>query len=365
MLAIIVILILVALVIIISLVVSIPYILRRNRRIFTQALVDIISEGLPLDEALESYYIDSPLTMKHIFRSVLKGIYRGKPLSQAMMKNRFFFGPAAIRLIQAGEESGQLLNAVEVADAIYAEGERRYFDYRSARFYPVYMVFLLFSILSMSLFIATYIFPKWEEMFYEYGTPLPKAAFYWILFSRSGLVSLLLLILLLILIIYIVLRISGPRLGTVGYYIPFLGPRARDRNLSHFCRTLAVLLRHMKTLPEALKLTCDAMAVYEYSRIAHRAAAEVEHGRNLSDALPDNILVPATAKWLIRSGELSGTLDENLERAANYYHNRYIERSQAISRISLPLLVMLAGLIVGSYCYSVFSMLLELMDASL
>ena len=364
MLAIIVIFIFVAAAIIISLVVSIPYIFRRNRRIFTQALLAIVSDGLPLDEGLESYFIDAPLTMKHVFRNVLKGIYKGKPLSQAMMRNSFFFGPTAIRLIQAGEQSGQLLNAVEVADAIYAEGERRYFDYRSARFYPVYMIFLLFSILILSFFIATYIFPKWQDMFAEFAIPLPKAAFYWLIFSRSGLISFLFLIMLLIFIAYIVLKISGPRLGTVGYYIPFLGPRARDRNLSHFCRTLAVLLRHMKTLPEALKLTCDAMAVYEYSRIAHRAAGEVEQGRNLSDALPESILIPSTAKWLIRSGELSGTLDENLERAANYYHNRCIERSQAISRISLPALVIIAGLVVGSYCYSVFSMLLRIMDAS-
>ena len=364
MLAIIIVSILVGFVSIVSLVVSIPYVLRRNRRIFSHALLSIVRDALPLDEGLDSYRIDAPLTMKHIFRNVLKGIYRGKSLSQAMMKNRFFFGPTVIRLIQAGEESGQLLNAIEVADTIYAEGERGYFDYRSARFYLVYLIFLLLSIFTMSLFIATYIFPKWQEMFAQFGTPLPKAASYWILFTRSGLVSIFLLFILSAFIICLILVLSGARLGKVGYRIPFLGPRARDRNLSHFCRTLAVLLKHVKTLPEALKLTSDATGVYEYSYLAHQALAQIERGRTLSESLPENILVPATARWLIRSGELSGTLDQNLERAANYYHSRYIERSQTISRISLPFMVIFAGLIVGSYCFCVFSMLLQVMKVN-
>ena len=164
-------------------------------------------------------------------------------------------------------------------------------------------------------------------------------------------------------LLYLILRFSGARLGKAAYYIPIFGSCARDYNLSYFCRTLAIFLRRLKTLPEALDLTAGAIPNIEYALSAHNTLINVQKGRALSDSLSRGILFPATAQLLIRSGELSGNLDENLERAANFYHTSYIKKTQIIRRLTLPLIVIWVGIIVGIYGYVVFSLLTKVMSS--
>ena len=344
-------------------VITVPYIIRRNRRIFSSALFEVMREGLPLEEGLKAYYLDASFTIKHVFRNVLKGLYRGQSLSQSMMKNRIFLGKRAIKLMQAGEKSGQLLNMAKVLDDICAEDERRYFDYKSipARFYPFYLVLLILAIFPIAETFTKALL-QFEEMFAEFELNA-EAVFttrrFFFHMTRIGFVALL------IYLIYILLRYAGVRLGKAGYYVPFIGLCARDHNLSYFCRTLAISLKRLKTLPEALKLTGEAMPFYEYFSSAEAALRDIEKGKSLSESIPEGILFPPTAKLLIRSGELSGNLDGNLERAAHYYHTSYVKRSQLIWRITLPVVVIWAGIIVGAYGLVIFSLLRRLTDASM
>ena len=343
-------------------IISIPYIIRRNRKIFSSTLLSIMKDGTPLEEGLKVHYVDAPFTIKHVFRNIHKALCKGNPLWKSMMKHRFFLGKTAIRLIQSAEESGQLLEMVKVLDIIYAEDLRRYSEYRSARYYPYFLLYLFFLIMPiqiLNIFFIVYISDELKEMFGEFkmATTIIERGF-----NITLCMGFVLLIVFLIFVFHAILRISGARLSVISYRIPFFGICDRDRNLSYFCRTCAALLKQLKTLPEVLKIASEAMPAHEYACFAAQAKKDLEKGRSLGQSIQNNILFPTTARWLIRSGELSGNLDENLERAANYYHNRFVERSLTIRGIMMPAIVIGGGVIVGTYGLVMFAMFRRLMD---
>jgi type II secretory pathway component PulF len=224
------------------------------------------------------------------------------------------------------------------------------------------VLFLLVMFPGIEEMLRVYILPKFEEMFHEYAVSphiffFPRSFFFCA--ARIGIAVATLVL------VYLLLRYTGIRLGKAGYYVPIVGRCARDYNLSYFLRTFSWFLRRLKRLGEALRLTAQAMPYYEYAAGASAAAADVEQGKALSQSLPEGILFPPTARLLIRSGELSGTLDTNLEQAADYYYTRYIRRSQMMWRVALPLVVLWAGIIAGTYAYVVFSLLRALFESQL
>ena len=86
-------------------IISIPYIIRRNRKIFSSTLLSIMKDGTPLEEGLKVHYVDAPFTIKHVFRNIHKALCKGNPLWKSMMKHRFFLGKTAIRIPKSDSPS--------------------------------------------------------------------------------------------------------------------------------------------------------------------------------------------------------------------------------------------------------------------
>lgn len=155
----------------------------------------------------------------------------------------------------------------------------------------------------------------------------------------------------------------GPRLGVIGYRVPFWGVLLRERGLARFCRVWAGLLGGVKTLPEALRLTADALGKGPFRGLALDLAQVSERGASLSDGLAGSRLVTRTACWMVSLGEREGRLLYLLERTARFYEIKAEYRARILRRLLGPLGIIVAGFCVASFGLLVISTLCSLVRA--
>jgi len=153
------------------------------------------------------------------------------------------------------------------------------------------------------------------------------------------------------------------RAGVARYRLPILGTLLKEKALARFCRIWAALLGGVKTLPEALKLTADALGKGPYRRLALGLAKEMERGGSLGDSLTTSPLVTRTACWMVSFGEKEGRLSHSLERTARFYEIKAEYRARLLRRILGPLGIIAAGCCVASLFLLVISTLASIVGA--
>ena len=152
----------------------------------------------------------------------------------------------------------------------------------------------------------------------------------------------------------------GPRLGVIRYRLPLLGVLLKERGLARFFRVWAGLLGGVKTLPEALRLTADALGKGPYRRLALELAKDSERGALVGESLAGSPLVTRTACWMVSLGEREGRLLYLLERTARFYEIKAEYRAKLLRRLLGPLGIIGAGCCVASFGLLVISTLCSL-----
>ena len=130
----------------------------------------LLRAGIPLDEALDSIaeFDDDP-AMRSAMKRVRVRLREGSSMTAAMVEEQAF-PPMLIRMVQAGEESGQ---SAEILGK-YAEFLKRDIEHRralvSALSYPIALVLLSVVLMTGLLYFLT---PVLKEMYSSMGIELP------------------------------------------------------------------------------------------------------------------------------------------------------------------------------------------------
>ncbi|KPJ85931.1 hypothetical protein AMJ57_01305 [Parcubacteria bacterium SG8_24] len=134
-------------------------------------------------------------------------------------------------------------------------------------------------------------------------------------------------------------RLMGRLMGRIGYL---------DRVL--LTKHLAVMLRSGLTLLESLRILEEQASNWRLRSILRSIAKNVEGGNPLSDSLA---AFPKTFSQLyvnmVRAGEVSGTLDENLEHLAEQFTKDYMLRKRVKTAMLYPIIVLVAALFIGFF----------------
>ena len=117
--------------------------------------------------------------------------------------------------------------------------------------------------------------------------------------------------------------------------------------LERFCRILGAMVRAGVPLPDGLKTTTDATSNIVYQERLDIARAQMLEGQGFSQPLIDTELFPGAAKQMFRVGEETGTLDEQLEVASQYFDRELESRIKKFTTMFEPIMIVFVGLIVG------------------
>ena len=117
-----------------------------------------------------------------------------------------------------------------------------------------------------------------------------------------------------------------------------------------FCKHLAIMLKAGLTLVESLAILIEQASTWRFRLIVKSIYRRVEHGERFSDALAafPQVFSPFFVN-IVRAGELSGTMEENLEHLSVQFAKEHELRSKVRTALMYPTIVVIAAAFIGFF----------------
>ena len=145
-----------------------------------------------------------------------------------------------------------------------------------------------------------------------------------------------------------VLKKPGPKYKFHQYLLrlPVLGRFNRGVNTSRFARTLSILAASGVPVLEALRIASQVVGNLPMREAVKTAAHKVREGAPLARSLEQSGYFPPMMVNLIGSGEVSGNLEDMLERAAVNQEREQETQISFLMAMLEPVLIIVMGMVV-------------------
>jgi type IV pilus assembly protein PilC len=328
-----------------------PRFVRRNEIIYaTSQLAIMVDTGITLSAALEGIASqeENP-TLKRVLHDMKTRVESGEDFSAALGQHPKYFDKTFVALVRASEHTGTLGEMLDrVAGYLRKEVETKS-KVRAALAYPAVMLFLAIGV---TIFLLTYVLPKFEPLFNRKGITLPTPTVVMMSVSNAliGYWYLWLLAIVALVVGYFVAkRTETGRMAIdwVKINMPILGPVFRKVTISRSVHTLGTVLQAGVSVLDAIRLAGEVAGNYYYERTWKHVEEEVTQGSRICDALRGNTLFPATIVQMIGAGEEAAKLEYVLGKVSSYYDQEVETSIKTMTSLIEPIMITVMGAVVG------------------
>jgi type IV pilus assembly protein PilC len=337
-----------------------------DKIIFAKNLSKMISAGLPVTRALSIMERQSRGKLKKILNNLNESISKGNTLSDSMKEYPAVFSTLFISMVKAGEESGNLSQALE---NVGVQMEKTYLlnkKIRGALMYPA-VIFCLMIVIGVLMMV--YMVPTLTATFVGLGVELPLSTRIIIAISNFLKEYFLLVVLgLIVFIIVIVLAFrtkQGKRFADfMLLHMPILGEIVKQINSARTARTLSSLLSSGVDIVVAISITKDVLQNSYYKEVLDKVQNTIQKGDLISTIFSqNNKLYPIFVGEMVSVGEETGKIGEMLMSVAVFYEDEVDQKTKDMSSIIEPLLMIFIGVAVGIFAISMLGPTYSLADA--
>jgi type IV pilus assembly protein PilC len=317
---------------------------------FSRQLGAFVRAGVPLIEAIEVIEEEAEnKVLRRVLAAVREELRTGETFSSALAPFQTMFPQFYVDMLRAAELTGTLDNVLdEISRYIERDLDARQ-KIRSAMVYP--LVVLVMAIITITV-LAVYVLPRFKDFFASLGAKLPLPTrmligltdflgnWWWAL-------------------------LGGIVLIVVGFALLFRahwGRRLRDRTLlklwvvgevvrytivERFCRLLASMMEAGVPLPEAMTVLGRGTnnVIFQEGLASVREA--MVRGQGIAAPMAASKLFPGAVIQMVRVGEDTGSLDQQLEAAAAYFDKELDYKIKKLTSLFEPAVILFMGLIVG------------------
>lgn len=333
---------------------------------FSKNLAAMIDAGLSLSRALS---VLEKQTQKVKFKEVLhdlnEEISKGNSLSDAMGKHPKAFSTLFVSMVRAGEESGNLSQALGVVGDQLEKSYNLRKKIKGAMIYPS-VVITAMVIIAILMFV--YVVPTLIGTFKEMDVELPTTTKVVIFISDSiqnyGLLVFLAFIVFVTGIVMALRTARGKRaFEWFVLHMPVVSGIAKEANAALTARTLSSLLSSGVDIIESINITRDVLQNSYYKEVLEKAAQGVQKGTALSVAFVEaEKIYPILVGEMIEVGEETGKLSEMLMRVAGFYEAEVEAATKDMATIIEPILMLVIGGGVGFFAISMISPMYSVMN---
>ncbi len=317
----------------------------------TCQLAIMVDTGITLSAALAGIVEqeENP-SLRKVLADLKAAVEGGDDFSAALGRHPKLFDHTYVSLVKASEASGSLGPMLDrIAEYLRKEVETRG-KVRAAMAYPMVMMVMACGV---TVFLLTYILPKFTPLFESRGTDLPGPTV--LMMNISDVV-----------LGYWYLWLSGLILAVVGFILgkrtepgrraldyakinaPIVGPMFRKVTISRSIRTLGTMLASDVPMLDSVKLAGDVSGNFYYRKLWEEVLDGVTAGKRICEVLSGNPLLPRVLVQMIASGEEAGKLSQVLQRVSAYY-DRDVETSiKATTSLIEPIMIAVMGVVVGT-----------------
>ena len=314
--------------------------------LLTRQMATLLESGLTMEQTLNALIeATSEPTTREVLTGVKTEVTAGLSFAGALGAYEKSFPDFYRALVHGGEESGALPVVLQhLAD--YLDARQALKQKTSlALLYPVLVTVVALAIVTGLL---VYVVPQVVQVFQQSRQSLPlltralialsdflRAAWPYILVIIGGGIT----------AAHMALRRDAPRRSwhAMLLRLPWLGPLVRGTNTSRFASTLAILVGGGVPLLSALASGARVMTNMVMRDAIERAIERVREGASLARALGETRAFPPLLIHLVASGEVSGRLEQMLNRAA-HLETQALERRLAVFLTLLePVMILVMG----------------------
>ena len=322
----------------------------KDKVVFSRQLATLIGAGLPLSQSLRTVIEQTDnKRLKDVQQDVLTAIEGGRPLGESFGKHPEVFDKVFLALINAGEASGTLDDALRRIAAQQEKDAAISSKIRGAMTYPVIVLVVIALVLGFMMFTVV---PQVETLYEDLGQTLPfltammvnGASF---LINFWWLVIIILGVGVYFLIQYLKTDSGIKLLDNLKLNVPLFKGMFRKLYMARFMRTGETLLSTGVPMLDMLKITSQAVNNGTISKSIDHAADKVKGGKALSLALePEDYILPLVPQ-MIKIGEQSGKIDDMMGKTAKVYEDELDEEIKALSTAIEPLLMVVLAVVAG------------------
>ena len=299
--------------------------------------------------------------LKVYIGSMHEYLLKGHTFSEALRQHKGAFPDILISMVEAGELSG---NIDVIMDRLSKHYEKEYKienKISSAMTYPITLSIVCTLVV---IFLLTSIMPTFIEMYLSSGVSLPKLTM--MIINLSNLFKqfwflIVLAITVFILMISFVVKI--PRVKEKRDYIKLRIPLVRNLIIkiaaSRFSRTLSTLLGSGASLLNALETVSGVTGNQYVCNKILEIKEDVRKGLPLSLLLEAQGIFPPMVYYMIKTGEDSGSLEEVLDKTADFYDEEIDTAIQRLTTLLEPIMIVVMAIVIG---FIVISMVLPMFE---
>lgn len=317
---------------------------------FTRQLAVFVRAGIPITSALETIGDETQDTaLRRAITAMVEELRNGGTLSAAAAKHPQVFPNYYVGILQSAELTGRLDETLDsLAAYLNREIETRAKVVNALSYPAVVMVMAVVTV----IILAGYVLPKFKPLFTELNAdlPLPTRMLLGVasLFSTYVYIPGLVIMTVIGAVIWMMKSTKGREIkDRLVLRIPVIKGIIEYAILERFCRILGAMVRAGVPLPDGMQTTTEATSNAVYRERLTTAREEMMKGAGFSAPLAATELFPGAAKQMFKVGEETGTLDEQLAAASEYFDTELEVRIKRFTTMFEPLMIIGVGLMVG------------------
>ncbi|EMT2850168.1 TPA: type 4 pilus assembly protein PilG [Neisseria gonorrhoeae] len=332
--------------------------------VFTRQLSTMIKAGLPLMQAFEivARGHGNP-SMTEMLMEIRGQVEQGSSLSRAFSNHPKYFDRFYCNLVAAGETSGVLESLLDKL-AIYKEKTQAIRKkVKTALTYPVSVIAVAIGLVFVMMI---FVLPAFKEVYANMGAELPPltqtvmdmsdffVSYGWMVLIALGFA------------IYGFLKLKARsikiqrRMDAILLRMPIFGDIVRKGTIARWGRTTATLFAAGVPLVDVLDSTAGAAGNLIYEEATREIRTRVIQGLSMTSGMRATELFPNMMLQMSSIGEESGSLDDMLNKAAEFYEDEVDNAVGRLSAMMEPIIIVILGLVIGTLLVAMYLPLFNL-----
>ncbi|HEZ7360000.1 TPA: type 4 pilus assembly protein PilG [Neisseria meningitidis] len=332
--------------------------------VFTRQLSTMIKAGLPLMQAFEivARGHGNP-SMTEMLMEIRGEVEQGSSLSRAFSNHPKYFDRFYCNLVAAGETGGVLESLLDKL-AIYKEKTQAIRKkVKTALTYPVSVIAVAIGLVFVMMI---FVLPAFKEVYANMGAELPAltqtvmdmsdffVSYGWMVLIALGFA------------IYGFLKLKARsikiqrRMDAILLRMPIFGDIVRKGTIARWGRTTATLIAAGVPLVDVLDSTAGAAGNLIYEEATQEIRTRVIQGLSMTSGMRATELFPNMMLQMSSIGEESGSLDDMLNKAAEFYEDEVDNAVGRLSAMMEPIIIVILGLVIGTLLVAMYLPLFNL-----
>ncbi len=300
-------------------------------------------------------------TLREVTNDIYENVQKGLTLSEAMRRNEKVFPSLFLSMIVAGEVSGTLDNIMKRLAIHYEKEYKLNNKIKSALVYPAVLVVATIAVVT---FLITFVMPTYVELFSGSNVPLPAPTLIVINLSKFVRTYWYLIILvvaasLVVLRTYVQSEEGHRHMDELKLKLPILKDLNQKIVAARFTRTMSTMMVSGIPLLQSIESVAGVVNNMVIKEGMGKIYDAVRSGKILSEPVRASGMFPPMVGNMIKIGEESGTMDELLDKAADFFDEEVDRSVQRLTTLFEPLMIVIMGIVIG---YIVVAMMMPMFD---